>query len=347
MANSRINLESLRQNVAVQVRTAMLDLRSAEEQLAGIEDELRDLLLAIPLPPDADVPVGTSADDNVELRVWKPEGERGLDPARPFAEQRGFAPKTHIELLRDLDLCDFERGVKVAGSRSYSLTGDGMLLHQAALRYGFDFMAQRHGFLPRSVPALVRELRRHAPELDIQLLEMMSSQQIEALKTGRIDIGFGRLRRNDPAVERTVLREERLVLAIAPGSRLAGSDAPLAIAELAQEELILYPREPRPSFADQVLALLEDNAVHPASVHEVSEMQTALGLVAAEMGVCIIPYAASRHRADLQYRRLADDHATSPVILSHRRNDDSPYLALVKRLLQEMYSEGAEWMGGG
>src|SRR3546814_1827829 len=46
------------------------------------------------------------------------------------------------------------------------------------------------------VPSLVRELRKHAPELDIQLLEMMSSQQIEALKTGRIDIGFGRIRRN-------------------------------------------------------------------------------------------------------------------------------------------------------
>src|SRR3546814_7715896 len=72
---------------------------------------------------------------------------------------------------------------------------------------------------------------------------MMSSQQIEALKTGRIDIGFGRIRRNDPAVERTVLREERLVLAVAPGSRLAGTDAPLAIEELAREELIVYRSE--------------------------------------------------------------------------------------------------------
>src|SRR3546814_2516806 len=80
---------------------------------------------------------------------------------------------------------------------------------------------------------------------------MMSSQQIEALKTGRIDIGFGRIRRNDPAVERTVLREERLVLAVAPGSRLAGTDAPLAIEELAREELIVYPKEPRPSFRSE------------------------------------------------------------------------------------------------
>lgn len=131
------------------------EVQAAEDELDGLEAELRDLLLAIPLPPDPDVPVGASADDNVELRVWAPPG--GLDPGRPFAEQRGFAPKTHIELVRDLALCDFERGVKVAGSRSYSLTGDGMLLHQAALRYAFDFMVHKHGFSPRSVPALVRE----------------------------------------------------------------------------------------------------------------------------------------------------------------------------------------------
>src|SRR3546814_21115578 len=73
------------------------------------------------------------------------------------------------------------------------------------------------------------------------------------------------------AVERTGLREERRVLAVAPGSRLAGTDAPLAIEELAREELIVYTKEPRQSFADQVLALLEDHGVQPASVHEVSE----------------------------------------------------------------------------
>ncbi|MFG0285990.1 MAG: serine--tRNA ligase [Phycisphaerales bacterium JB039] len=130
------------------------EVQAAEDQLAQLEPEFRELLLAIPLPPDPDVPVGAGAEDNVELRRWAPAG---FDPAVPFAEQRGFAPKTHIELVESLGLCDFERGVKLAGSRSYSLTGDGMRLHQAILRYAFDFMAERHGFRPMSVPALVRE----------------------------------------------------------------------------------------------------------------------------------------------------------------------------------------------
>jgi DNA-binding transcriptional LysR family regulator len=191
----------------------------------------------------------------------------------------------------------------------------------------------------------VRELRKHAPELDIQLVELMSVQQIEALKAGRIDIGFGRIRRNDAVVERTVLREERLVLAVAPGSRLADNDAPVAIAELAGEDLIVYPKGQHPSFADQVLALLEDHGVRPGNVHEVSEMQIALGLAAAATGICVVPYTASLHRTDLHYRVIDDEHATSPIILSHRRDDDSPYIALIKQLVQELYAASPPWLG--
>lgn len=125
-----------------------------EAEIAQMDPQLRELLLAVPLPPDADVPRGTSASDNVEIKRWNPPG---FDVAKPFAAQRGFSPKTHLELVRDLGLADFERGVKLAGARSYVLTGDGMRLHQAVLRYAMDFMCERQGFTPVSVPVLVRE----------------------------------------------------------------------------------------------------------------------------------------------------------------------------------------------
>ena len=129
-------------------------IRRYEQELESIEPELNALLLKIPLPPDADVPVGASADDNVEIRRWNPDG---FDAGKPFAEQRGFTPKTHLELVRDLGLVDFERGVKVAGTRSYVLTADGFRLHQAVLRYAQDMMVAENGFTPVSVPVLVRE----------------------------------------------------------------------------------------------------------------------------------------------------------------------------------------------
>ncbi len=130
------------------------DIQQLDAQLDAIEPELAALLLAVPQPADEDVPIGAGAEDNIALRHWAPEG---WDPTKSFAENKGFVPKTHLELCESLGLVDYARGVKLAGSRSYFLTGDGMRLHQAVLRYAIDFMSNKHGFTPMSVPVLVRE----------------------------------------------------------------------------------------------------------------------------------------------------------------------------------------------
>jgi seryl-tRNA synthetase len=134
-----------------------------EVKITAIDPDLNSLLLTVPLPPDADVPVGKGADDNVEIRKWNPgagpnsPGGVAFDTSKSFEANRGFKPKTHIELIEKLGLADFGRGVKMAGSRSYVLTGDGMLLHNAVLRYAYDFMTLTHGFRAMSVPVLVKE----------------------------------------------------------------------------------------------------------------------------------------------------------------------------------------------
>lgn len=137
-------------------RPALLktEIQALEEGAASIEPELKELLLRIPQPPDDDVPRGASAEENVEIRRWSPEG---FDPEKGFAACRGFAAKSHTELAETLGLVDFERGVKLAGSRSYILTGWGMQLHQAVLRFAFDTIVEEHGFTPMSVPVVVRE----------------------------------------------------------------------------------------------------------------------------------------------------------------------------------------------
>ena len=129
-------------------------IQTLEDEINAVTPELESILLTIPLPPDDDVPVGESSDDNVEIRRWAPEG---WDWDKSFEQNKGFKPKTHIELCDALGLVDFPRGVKLAGTRSYVLTGMGMRLHQAILRYAIDFMVERNGFTPMSVPVLVRE----------------------------------------------------------------------------------------------------------------------------------------------------------------------------------------------
>jgi seryl-tRNA synthetase len=118
--------------------------QALDAQVAEIEPEMTDLLLRCAQPPDDEVPIGKDDTENVEIKKW---GE-----IRKF----DFEPKDHITLGASLGIIDTDRGVKLAGSRSYFLVGDGAMLHQAVLRLAQDMMIQR-GFVPMTVPVLVRE----------------------------------------------------------------------------------------------------------------------------------------------------------------------------------------------
>jgi seryl-tRNA synthetase len=124
------------------------------DEIERIEAEWRALWLEVPQPPDSDVPKGNGPEDNVELRRWNPPW---FDPTRSFELNKGFKPLTHLEIVDRLGLADFERAVRMSGTRHYTLTGDGMLLHQAVLRFGLDTIVHEHGFRATSVPVIVRE----------------------------------------------------------------------------------------------------------------------------------------------------------------------------------------------
>ncbi|MDH0496188.1 LysR family transcriptional regulator [Comamonas aquatica] len=268
-------------------------------------------------------------------------------------------------LSRQIQLLEQELGVQLLlrNSRPLRLTEAGRVFYEQALQITNRLdqlksttqqigLNQRQtlsiGFVASTLygglPALVRKLRQHYPDLDIQLVELTSMQQIAALKSGRIDIGFGRIRSNDAAVTRIVLREERLVLALPPSSPLAAEACQLSLKAVHGQKLIIYPKEPRPSFADHILSLLRDQSIRPSEIHEVREIQTALGLVAAESGLCLIP-ASARLRSDLHYRLIEDQRATSPIILTHRINDNAWFIEVIKRLATDVYAEHPSWLG--
>jgi seryl-tRNA synthetase len=120
-------------------------LQELEQKWKAAETQRDQLLLQIPQPPDADVPPGKDASENVVLYT---HGE-----PRHFE----FKPKNHIELGKALDLFDFEAGANVAGTRSYFLKGAGADLHQAVLRLAIDMMTREKGFTQLTVPVLVRD----------------------------------------------------------------------------------------------------------------------------------------------------------------------------------------------
>lgn len=120
------------------------DLQKEEEQLKDIMSDWRTLMLECPNIPDMSVPEGKDDSQNVEVRTW------GEIPTFDFE------PKSHIELMTELDLADFERGTKIAGFRGYILKNEGMLLQQAVLQFALYHLVSK-GFIPMTVPSLVRK----------------------------------------------------------------------------------------------------------------------------------------------------------------------------------------------
>jgi seryl-tRNA synthetase len=118
-------------------------LKPLDEQIAVLEAQLRPLLLEVPNMPDADVPPGLTAAENREVRRW---GE----PPR-----FDFAPKDHLALAEPMGLVDMERGAAVAGTRTYFLKGDLVLLELAVLRFALDLVASR-GYVPHVPPLIVK-----------------------------------------------------------------------------------------------------------------------------------------------------------------------------------------------
>lgn len=119
-------------------------LQEQEEELKEVRDRWRKLMMAVPNIPDMSVPAGEDESDNQELKTW------GQKPAFDFK------PKSHVELMEENDLADFERGRKVHGFRGYFLKGAGAQLSWAIWNYARDFYEQ-FDFQPFVPPAVVRK----------------------------------------------------------------------------------------------------------------------------------------------------------------------------------------------
>lgn len=199
------------------------------------------------------------------------------------------------------------------------------------------------GFVPSTLygymPDFIRALRELSAQVEIGLVEMTTLQQFEALKMGRIDLGIGRIKLSDPEIARVVLRDEPLVVAVPRYHRLA-SVAGVGVNEILQESLIVYPAAPRPSYADHVLDLFSQHGYVPNVVQEVNELQTAIGLVAAGIGIALVPESVRRLlRDDVVYIDFQAVGFTSPIMMSWRKNDESGLLKDVVALAKNMAME--------
>ena len=135
-------------NILAEMKTVSDQISALDSQLKNIELKIEDILLYIPNMPHKSVPVGKSAEDNVEVRQWLPEGfsftsiEKILD---------------HIELGKKLRILDFERGAKISGSGFPLYTGKGATLERALINFMLDYHLMNHGYSEVFPPFLVNK----------------------------------------------------------------------------------------------------------------------------------------------------------------------------------------------
>jgi DNA-binding transcriptional LysR family regulator len=197
--------------------------------------------------------------------------------------------------------------------------------------FGIGFVPSAlYGFLPE----LIRSYRLASNGVEVILSEMTSIQEGEALKAGRIDVGFGRLPLDDPQLVCDTITEEPLVVAL-PLKHPLLRGSRITLAQLATVPFVLYPARPRPSYADHVLQQFRAHGLSLAAVIDANEMQTAIGLVAAGIGVTLVPGSVQRlRRDDIVYRPLFDKNVTSPVIMNWRAEDKSSDLQKFQQFVQ-------------
>jgi seryl-tRNA synthetase len=126
-------------------RERRVRVKDLEDDTKRLDEELTRLVLQIPNIPQPSVPLGKSERDNVVMTNWR-------EP-KVF----DFTPATHWEIGEKLGIIDFERGVKLAGTRFYVLTGDGARLQRAIINFMLDLHTNEHGYTDIYPPFMVKK----------------------------------------------------------------------------------------------------------------------------------------------------------------------------------------------
>ncbi|MDO3739948.1 LysR family transcriptional regulator [Pseudomonas aeruginosa] len=190
------------------------------------------------------------------------------------------------------------------------------------LKIGFTSSAPFTSTIPSSIHAF----RKAYPDVHLDLQEMSSRQVLKALLEESLQVGVIRpLALPDAAHWVELFREPLVAVLRADHPLAAGSEDGLAIAALAEEPFVFFPRSYGTGLYDQVIALTRQAGFSPRIAQEASEAMTIIGLVSAGLGVSILPASFRRTRVDgVVYRTLSDPEATTAVWLVRRQNEGSP-----------------------
>ncbi len=183
------------------------------------------------------------------------------------------------------------------------------------------------------MPRIVAQAIARLPNIALELREMVTSEQIDALVTGLIDVAFVRPPIDRHEFESVCVLREPLIAALPAGDPRQARGV-LVPADFDGLPLIMYARQGAGYFHEMLLKLFADAGAEPDYVQHVTQIHSMLGLVRAGLAAAIVPQAAtSLHMTDVQFRTIQTE-PENPVelVMAWRRDNSNPALAPMRQL---------------
>jgi len=180
------------------------------------------------------------------------------------------------------------------------------------------------------LPFVLQAFRRSIPNVKLELQELTTREQVQAVLDGKLDIGFVRPPIKSPELASTVIFRESLIVAL-PETHSLHKRKKVSVKALANEPFILFPRIVAPGLHDLILSLCLQAGFNPQVTQEAIQMQTIVSLVAAEMGVAIVPFSLQNlQRQGVIYKPLQETTPLAEVVVICRKNPT----AIAQRFLE-------------
>lgn len=181
------------------------------------------------------------------------------------------------------------------------------------------------------LPDVVRTFAVDHPTVELHLQEMTIKQQVHALAEGAIEVGLLRGPVHHRDLRTKILYHEPLVLAYPEQSDWSIPD-PISIREVAELPVVAIARQTSRSYSDRVFELFERHDLSPQIVHQALDMHTAVCLVAAGLGVSIVPSGVRLLKSTgVRYAAIDEDNAVVSFALAMRKTTQSK---LVERFVE-------------
>ncbi|MFB5191276.1 LysR family transcriptional regulator [Alicyclobacillus fastidiosus] len=184
------------------------------------------------------------------------------------------------------------------------------------------------------LPNVIRSYQERYPDVDISLHEMATPAQIPALRRGDIDVGVLRTPISDGELSVAAIERHDCV-AVVPKSHRFAARSSVRLDELNGERWILIARSIWPGLHDEVLSACLAVGFTPSIRQEVMEVQTAVGLVAAGLGVSIVPSSTRNlHTHDVVYLKIEGVAPQVEMAIAWRRNETSEVVQAFLRMMK-------------